>query len=85
MRINPELLWDAPLDAVRDGETFRLWYVSRVLSRGGLPDLQALGLDEIRRGVAGATLPRAVREFWTWYLGLGDDDGHPDGGAAHLH
>jgi hypothetical protein len=67
--INEKLIWDydIPADA-QENETFRRWYVARVLSRGGDADLRAIGFQTIHDYLPHLVLPREIRDFWEWYF-----------------
>lgn len=82
MKINRQLVWDYPADVSPEDEGFRRWYVARVLTRGGIEDIRAMGLETIREYLPGIVLPRRIREFWEWYLRLKDAHGDPHRGAA---
>jgi hypothetical protein len=82
VKINRQLVWDYAAPVAPDDEAFRRWYVARVLTRGGIEDVQALGFETIREYLPRITIPRRTRGFWNWYLGLADSDGDPDRGAA---
>jgi len=85
MKINRQLVWDYPADLSAEDEGFRRWYVGRVLTRGGIEDIRALGLDTIREYLPRVILPRRVREFWEWYFGTEPTDGDPHREAAGRH
>ena len=71
--INPDLVWDyeIPEDGHQD-EGFRRWYIARVLSRGRMEDVQALGLPTIYVYLPHLVLPDRIRRFWEWYLSQPD-------------
>ncbi len=82
MKINRHLIWDYPADVTEQDEGFRRWYVARVLTRGGIEDIRALGLETIRESLPHIVLPQKVRAFWEWFLGLEKAHGDPDRGAT---
>lgn len=51
-------------------EAFRRWYIARVLARGRITDVEAIGLSIIYRYWPTLQLPAAVYQFWHWYLNL---------------
>jgi len=63
--INPDLVWDydIPEDGRQD-ETFRRWYVARVLTRGRMDDVRTLGLRTIAEYLPHLVLPARIRRFW---------------------
>lgn len=67
--INPELVWDYRIPAIQD-EAFRHWYIARVLTRGQLADIQAVGLPAILAALPHLHLPVELRRFWDWYANL---------------
>jgi hypothetical protein len=71
--INPALVWDyvIPEDGHQD-EGFRRWYIARVLSRGRIEDVRALGLRTIYTYLPHLVLPDRIRRFWEWYLNQPD-------------
>jgi hypothetical protein len=62
--INPALVWDyvIPEDGHKD-EGFRRWYIARVLSRGRIEDVRALGLRTIYTYLPHLVLPDRIRRF----------------------
>lgn len=82
MKVNRQLVWDYPPDVPEGDEGFRRWYVARVLSRGGIDDVRALGFEIIREYLPKVVLPRRIREFWEWYFGSKGPNGDLDGRAA---
>lgn len=85
MKVNRQLVWDYPGDVPEEDEGFRRWYVTRVLTRGGIEDIRALGLETIREYLPHIVLPRRIREFWEWYFGLRDSHGDSHRGPAGHH
>jgi hypothetical protein len=67
--INEKLLWDTdiPPDAPTN-ETFRKWYVKRVLTHGTAADIRAIGLKTNQHYFPHLYLPSDIREFWLWYF-----------------
>ena len=83
MRINPQLIWDYEANQLDFSDTtVERWYVERVLTRGGIDDVRAVGLTRIRAHLPHLRLPPRVREFWDWYLPLENSRGNPDAPAA---
>lgn len=85
MKINRQLVWDYPTEVKEQDESFRRWYVARVLTRGGIEDIRALGLDAIREYLPQIVLPQRVREFWEWFFRLRGTHGDPHRGTAGGH
>ncbi len=78
MHIDPRFVWDYDLSAIDpDDGAFQQWYVARVLRRGGLADVRAIGLETIRRFLPALMLPATTRHFWETYLTLLDQDRPP--------
>lgn len=73
MEINRRLIWDydIPEEGLQN-EAFQRWYLARVLTRGSLADVQAVGLEKIQRALPSLVLPAKTRRFWELYLGLMD-------------
>ena len=71
--VNPDLVWDyeLPVEGQQD-ESFRRWYVARVLTRGRAQDLRAIGLQTIYTYLPQLTLPARIRRFGEWYFSLPD-------------
>ena len=77
MKVNRALIWDHPFTKKDyDTESFRRWYVVRVLTGGTHQDVADLGLDVIRRYLPDLWLPAAIQDFWEWYFDL--PHAHPD-------
>lgn len=85
VQINRRLVWDYPADAAPDDEGFRRWYIARVLTRGGIDDVRAIGLDTIRESLPEIVIPRRIRQFWEWFFELPSGDGDPHRGPARRH
>jgi hypothetical protein len=85
VKVNRRLIWDYPQDAPPDDEAFRRWYVARVLTRGGIEDVRAVGLETIREYLPRIVIPRHIREFWEWFLEPTGPDGDPHRGPARGH
>ena len=69
MRINRALLWDYHFSEEElQTESFRRWYIARVLTNGTFEDLKEVGLETIRRHLPQLWLPAAIRNFWEWYF-----------------
>lgn len=69
--INPDLVWD--YDIPHDGmenTAFRRWYIARVLTRGRVEDVRAIGLRTILKYLPELILPPDIRYFWEWYFNL---------------
>lgn len=73
MEINPRLVWDYEVspDHLAD-PAVRRWYVARVLMRGTVADVHAIGLPTIRHLLPSLILPARVRRFWETYFALVD-------------
>lgn len=75
MQIDPRFVWDYDLSGINPAdEAVQRWYVARVLSRGTLADVRAIGLETIRRFLPSLTLPATTRHFWETYFALLDQD-----------
>ena len=85
MKVNRQLVWDYPADVPEADEDFRRWYVARVLTRGGIEDIRALGLETIRQYLPKIILSRRIRDFWEWYFNLREVRGDPDRRTAGSH
>ncbi len=73
MEINRRLVWDYDLsDADLQEEAVKRWYLGRVLTRGTLSDVQAIGLESIRQALPALVLPKKIRSFWDTYFALLD-------------
>ncbi len=73
MQINPKFVWDYDIpDDKRNEEAFQRWYLARVLSRGSLSDIHAVGLETIRQVLPSLVLPVRVKQFWDYYFKLLD-------------
>ena len=71
--VNPDLVWDYEIpDAEHQDEAFRRWYITRVLTRGRLDDIRAIGLPVIHTYLPHLVLPERIRRFWEWYFSLPD-------------
>jgi len=71
LSVNPELVWDYDVPAAgQQSEAFRRWYIARVLTRGRLEDIRAVGLRTIYAYLAQLILPADIRRFWEWYFSL---------------
>ncbi|MBI4209020.1 MAG: hypothetical protein HY538_04860 [Deltaproteobacteria bacterium] len=69
MKVNPNLIWDYSFSSQEmEAESFKRWYVARVLMRGGKEDIRAVGLETIRRLLPDISIPQRIREFWNWYF-----------------
>ena len=71
MRINEKLIWDYEFsEKERQEEFFRRWYITRVLTRGGIRDIRSIGLRTIQDYLPRLFLPRKIRTFWDWFFSL---------------
>lgn len=78
MQFDPRFIWDYDRTALDpEDEDIQRWYVARVLSRGTLADVRALGIDTIRRTLPSLVLPATIRHFWETYFALLDQDASP--------
>ena len=69
MKINPNLIWDYAIPSKKNqDEAFRRWYIARVLVRGGVKDIRALGVRTIRHYLPRVSVPARIRAFWEWYF-----------------
>ena len=69
--VNPALVWDYEIPPEENQtDTFRRWYLSRVLIRGNNADLRAVGLETIYAFLPHLILPAEIRRFWEWYFTL---------------
>jgi hypothetical protein len=85
VKVNRRLIWDYPREAPGDDEAFRRWYVARVLTRGGIEDVRAVGLETIREYLPSIVVPHRIREFWEWFFGPTRPDGDPHRRPARGH
>ena len=73
MKVNRRLVWDYEVPAEdRQDEAFQRWYLARVLTRGSLEDIRAVGLATIRRMLPSLVLPVRTLRFWERYFSLKD-------------
>ncbi len=49
-------------------DSFKKWYVTRVLTRGGATDVRDVGIQTIKKFLPALTLPKTIRDFWEWYF-----------------
>lgn len=71
IEVNPKLVWDYEIPPPHEQtDAFRRWYVTRVLVRGRISDLEAIGLPVIYYYWPTLQLPEPVHQFWQWYLNL---------------
>jgi len=69
--VNSSLVWDYEIPPEENQtDSFRRWYLSRVLARGSRDDLQTIGLETIYIFLPHLNLPPAIRRFWEWYFNL---------------
>jgi hypothetical protein len=69
--INPDLVWDYDVPPENEqSEAFRRWYIARVLTRGRVEDIKAVGLERIFHYLPSLNLPPKIRRFWEWYFSL---------------
>ncbi len=69
--INPDLVWDYDIPPeAEQSESFRRWYVARVLTRGRAKDLKTIGLETIYYYFPSINLPTEIHRFWEWYFSL---------------
>lgn len=69
--VNPHLIWDYDFtDAEHETDEFRQWYIGRVLQRGGMLDIQNVGIDNVRTYLPKVHIPSHIRDFWNWYFSL---------------
>jgi hypothetical protein len=68
--VNERLLWDYTWDRADYGtERFFKWYLARVLANGTTKDIRMIDITLIRKYLNSLIgIPRAVREFWSWYV-----------------
>lgn len=71
IHINERLVWDYEIpDDANQNESFRKWYLTRVLTRGTADDIRAIGLEIIHAYLPSLHLPSDIRDFWNWYFSL---------------
>lgn len=69
--VNPNLVWDYEIPVEEEqSESFRKWYLARVLSRGNAKDLREVGFETIYKYLPSLNLPTRIRKFWVWYFDL---------------
>ena len=73
MQIDRRFIWDyeVPEEGFQD-EAFQRWYVARVLTRGSLADIHAVGVTTIRQKLSTLVLPARIQKFWEFYFTLLD-------------
>ena len=78
MRINPYLIWDYIFTPEEyEQEFFKRWYIARVLMRGGIEDIQTVGVNVIQHYLPTLSIPKRIREFWEWYFQIHHRGGTP--------
>lgn len=71
IEVNPELVWDYEIPPQHEQtDAFRRWYIARVFARGRIADLEMIGLPAIYHYWPTLQLPKAIHQFWHWYLNL---------------
>ena len=72
MKVNRSLIWDyAFSEKDYDTDTFKEWYLARVLSNGSAEDIRnAGGVEAVRQYYLKLHLPLEVERLWSWYLGI---------------
>jgi len=72
--IRERLVWDydIPADA-QENETFRHWYVARVLTNGTAQDIQQIGFRTIHDTLPFIHLPKEIHQFWIWFFSLSEN------------
>lgn len=64
-------MWDYRFsEAERKQEFFRQWYVTRVLTRGGIKDVRGVGLQTVHDDLPRLFLPKKIHAFWEWFFSL---------------
>lgn len=73
MEFDRRFVWDYDIseDLLKD-EAVQRWYLARVLTRGTLADLHAVGFETIRQALPSRVLPAPVRRFWERYFTVPD-------------
>lgn len=78
MKMDKRFVWDYELsEADLEDDQVRRWYLARVLSRGGLADIRAIGVEVVREALPSLVLPRQIRNFWNTYFTLLDQADSP--------
>lgn len=71
MKVNKRLIWDYPFtEKDFQTESFKEWYISRVLTNGTYQDVMDVGLETVRQYLPRLWLPATIEHFWEWYFGL---------------
>lgn len=69
MKINRKLIWDYEFsEKDQERESFRRWYVARVLTQGGIQDIRDVGIKTVHDILPKLFLPKKIRAFWEWYF-----------------
>ena len=69
MNINPHLIWDYHFsEREQESESFKRWYVGRVLQRGGVEDIRSVGLETIHKYLPELSLPNLIKDYWQWFF-----------------
>lgn len=67
--INKKLIWDYDFkEDELESEYFKKWYIARVLVRGGMDDIAAIGIKTIHDYLLQIHMPKQILEFWLWYF-----------------
>lgn len=89
MKVRKRYLWDVDVaPGEEQTESFRRFYVERILQGGTMEDIRDIGLPEIRRLLPDLNLPRVIRDFWESYfrrhpeIVLAGEDPHARPGSA---
>jgi len=76
---NKRLCWDYDIkeDDLKQEDVLIL-YISKVLSHGTLRDVQGIPVELVLTYLPRLYLPRQIRRFWEWHLGISrDSEGNP--------
>ena len=70
MKINRRLIWDYEFPPKSlESDSFKKWYLARVLSSGSAQDIRdAGGSEAVRRYFRQLHLPLETERLWSWYL-----------------
>lgn len=88
MKINKQLIWDYEFtEQEMKQDSFWVWYIARVLTRGGAADIRDIGLQNIHDFLPQTFLPQKIRSFWEWFFLLPESQaryGHFDASPKRL-
>jgi hypothetical protein len=73
------IIWSCDPDTLDDSDPWvRRWWISQVLQRGRMRDIQQLDLNEVRDLLPSLDLPEFVRLLWSRFFDDARSHHHPD-------